>query len=170
MIEEIHRKYLQIKSLKKLKEVKKPSKNYFIHQTLPKNFQLNKFLYKQIGKKYQWIDRLSWTNQKWINYISQKNILTYVVKDKSDIVGFYELISSKEKKEFEISYFGIFEEYFGKRLGGFLLSDAIKRAFSLGAEKVFVHTCSLDHKNALKNYISRGMEIYKSETLKRKCA
>ena len=74
MIEEIHRKYLQIKSLKKLKEVKKPSKNYFIHQTLPKNFQLNKFLYKQIGKKYQWIDRLSWTNQKWINYISQINI------------------------------------------------------------------------------------------------
>ena len=170
MIEEIHRKYLQIKSVKKLIEVKKPSENYFIHQVLPENFQLNKFLYKQIGKKYQWIDRLSWTNQKWINYISQKNILTYVVKDKSDIVGFYELISSKEKKEFEISYFGIFEEYFGKRLGGFLLSDAIKRAFSLGAEKVFVHTCSLDHKNALKNYISRGMEIYKSEILKRKCA
>ena len=73
MIEEIHRKYLQIKSVKKLIEVKKPSENYFIHQVLPENFQLNKFLYKQIGKKYQWIDRLSWTNQKWINYISQKN-------------------------------------------------------------------------------------------------
>ena len=170
MIEEIYRKYLQIKSFKDLKEVKKPSKNYFINQVLPENFQLNKFLYKQIGKKYQWIDRLNWTNQKWINYISQKNILTFVLRDKSDVVGFYELIFNIEKKEFEISYFGIFEEYFGKRLGGFLLSDAIKRAFSMGAEKVFVHTCSLDHKNALKNYISRGMEIYKSETLKRKCA
>ena len=46
MIEEIYRKYLQIKSLKDLKEVKKPSKNYFVYQVLPENFQLNKFLYK----------------------------------------------------------------------------------------------------------------------------
>ena len=165
MIEEIHRKYLQIKSVKKLIEVKKPSENYFIHQVLPENFQLNKFLYKQIGKKYQWIDRLSWTNQKWINYISQKNILTFVLKDKFDVVGFYELTFNIEKNEFEISYFGIFEEYFGKRLGGFLLSDAIKRAFSLGGEKVYVHTCSLDHKNALNNYKSRGMKIFKTEML-----
>ena len=59
MIEEIHRKYLQIKSLRELKEVKKPSENYTIHQVLPENFQLNKFLYKQIGRKYQWIDRLT---------------------------------------------------------------------------------------------------------------
>ena len=131
---------------------------------------MNKFLYKQIGRKYQWIDRLNWTNQKWINYISEKKILTFVLKDKFDIVGFYELILNKEKKEAELTYFGIFEYYFGKRLGGFLLSEAIKKSFYLGAKKVCVHTCSLDHINALKNYISRGMEIYKSEIFKRKCA
>ena len=170
MIEEIHRKYLQIKSIKKLNEVKKPSNNFVVNQVFSENFQLNKFLYKQIGKKYHWIDRLNWSNQEWINFVSKKNILTFVLKNQSEIAGFYELILDEEKKEVEISYFGIFEEYFGKRLGGFLLSEAIKKSFHLGAKKIFVHTCSLDHKNALNNYISRGMEIYKSEILKRKCA
>tara|TARA_Y100001970_G_C13939722_1_gene702520 strand:- start:43 stop:555 length:513 start_codon:yes stop_codon:yes gene_type:complete len=170
MIEEIHRKYLQIKSIKKLNEVKKPSNNFVVNQVFSENFQLNKFLYKQIGKKYHWIDRLNWSNQEWINFVSKKNILTFVLKNQSEIAGFYELILDEEKKEVEISYFGIFEEYFGKRLGGFLLSEAIKKSFHLGAKKIFVHTCSLDHKNALNNYISRGMEIYKSEILKIKCA
>ena len=170
MIEEIHRKYLQIKSLNELNEVKKPSENYFVDKSDPVNFELHKFFYKQIGKNHHWTDRLNWSNQNWINYTSQKNIYTYILKDKSEFVGFYELIIHEKNKEAEISYFGIFKEYFGKRLGGFLLSEAIKQSFNLGAKKVFVHTCSLDHENALKNYISRGMEIYKAETLIRKCA
>jgi hypothetical protein len=35
----------------------------------------------------------------------------------------------------------------------------------VGCIRVWVHTCSLDHKNALLNYLSRGMKIFKSETL-----
>ena len=31
--------------------------------------------------------------------------------------------------------------------------------------KIWLHTCSLDHENALKNYLSRGMKIFKSETI-----
>ena len=68
-------------------------------------------------------------------------------------------------KEIEIAYFGILEEYFGRKLGGYLLSEAINISFSLGFVRVWVHTCSLDHKNALKNYIARGMKVFKSETL-----
>ena len=64
----------------------------------------------------------------------------------------------------------ILEEYFGKKLGGFLLTEAIKKSFSLNAKRVWVHTCSLDHKNALKNYLSRGMTVFKSEILKKEIA
>ena len=72
---------------------------------------------------------------------------------------------TNKAKEAEIAYFGILEEYFGKGLGGYLLSEAIKISFKLGGVRVWVHTCSLDHKNALLNYQSRGMKIFKSETL-----
>ena len=71
----------------------------------------------------------------------------------------------KDKLECEIAYFGILEEYIGKKFGGHLLSEAIKKSFYTGSKRVWVHTCSLDHKHALKNYLSRGMKIFKSEII-----
>ena len=165
MTKKIFRKYLEITSLKDLKEVKKPFKKYNISLVDPKNFQLNKFFYKNIGKKYQWVDRLIWSDLNWINYISDKKVATYILKDKEEMAGFFELIHDQETKVFEIAYFGILEEYFGKKLGGYLLSEAIKYSFFNGAKRLWAHTCSLDHENALKNYLSRGMKIFKSETL-----
>ena len=170
MIEEIFRNYLEIKSLTDLNEIKKPSDNYFLDLVNPKDFQLNKFFYKQIGKKYNWFDRLVWSDKKWINYISNENIFTYVLKYNDKFIGFSELIIDKKKQEVEIAYLGILEEYFGKKLGGFLLTEVIKKCFSFNIKRVWVHTCSLDHKNALRNYLSRGMKIFKTEATKIKSA
>ena len=170
MIEEIFRKYLEIKSINDLNEVQKPPSSYSLNLIETKDFQLNKLLYKQIGKKYRWIDRLTWTDQNWISYVSNKNLITYFLKNNDDLVGYYELILNKEKQESEIAYFGILEEYFGKKLGGFLLTEAIKKSFLLNTKRVWVHTCSLDHENALKNYLSRGMTVFKSEILKKEIA
>ena len=86
-------------------------------------------------------------------------------KFKEDLVGFFELIFHPEKNETEIAYFGILEEYQNKKLGSYLLSEAIKKSFENKVNRVWVHTCSLDHKNALSNYISRGMKIFKTEIL-----
>ena len=63
---------------------------------------------------------------------------------------------------------GILEEYIGKSLGGYLLSEAIKIGFQEKVERVWVHTCSLDHENAISNYKARGMKVFKNEELKRK--
>ena len=165
MTEKIYRSYLEIKSLGELKEVKKPSENYFIELADPKDFQLNKFFYKNIGKNCQWVDRLIWTDLNWIEYVSNKNLFTYILKVENEIAGYFELLFNENNKEVEIAYFGILEEYYGKKFGGYLLGEAIKNSFILGSRRVWVHTCSLDHKNALKNYQARGMRIFKSETL-----
>ena len=92
-------------------------------------------------------------------------VKTYVFKFKDDLVGFFELIIHPEKNETEIAYFGILEEYQNKKLGSHLLSEAIKKSFENKVNRVWVHTCSLDHKNALSNYISRGMKIFKTEII-----
>ena len=165
MTEKIYRNYLEIRSLGELKEVKKPSDDYSVDLVDPKDFQLNKFFYKNIGKNCQWIDRLIWTDLNWIDYISNDQLFTHILKDKSEIAGYFELLINKQSKEAEIAYFGILEEYYGRKLGGYLLSEAIKFSFNLGCVRMWVHTCSLDHKNALLNYQSRGMKIFKSETL-----
>ncbi len=166
MTEEVKRNYLEISSLKDLNEGIKPSEDYSLDLIDPINFQLNKFFYKNIGKKHKWIDRLIWNEQKWIDYVSSKKVKTYVLKNKDDLVGFFELIFHFEKKEVEIAYFGILEEYQNKKLGSFLLSEAIKTSFDQNISRVWLHTCSLDHKNALNNYIARGMKIFKSEIVK----
>ena len=67
----------------------------------------------------------------------------------------------KEKNETEIAYLGLLEEYHNKKLGSYLLSIAIKKSFLEKTKRVWVHTCSLDHKNALNNYLARGMKIFK---------
>ena len=166
MIEEVKRNYLEISSLKDLNEGNKPSEDYSLNLIDPINFQLNKFFYKNIGKKHKWVDRLIWNEQKWIDYVSSEKVKTYVLKNKDDLVGFFELIFHYEKKEVEIAYFGIIEEYQNKKLGSFLLSEAIKKSFDKKVNRVWLHTCSLDHKNALNNYIARGMRIFKSEIVK----
>ncbi len=165
MTEEVKRNYLEIKSLLDLKEGKKPSVDYSLELIDPINFQLNKFFYKNIGKKHKWLDRLSWSEEKWINYVSSEKVKSYVLKHKDDLVGFFELIFHTENNETEIAYFGILEEYQNKNLGSYLLSEAIKKSFVDNSKRVWLHTCSLDHKNALRNYISRGMKIFKSEIM-----
>ena len=163
MTEEVKRNYLEINSLQNLKEGNKPSEDYSLSLIDPINFQLNKFFYKNIGKDHKWVDRLTWPEEKWINYVSNKNVRSYMLKFKDDLVGFFELIIHPEKNETEIAYFGILEEYQNKKLGSYLLSEAIKKCFENKVNRVWVHTCSLDHKNALSNYISRGMKIFKTE-------
>ena len=165
MNKEIDRNYLEIFSLRDLVVSKKPSNEFIVELIDPANFQLNKFFYKNIGKKHRWFDRLVWTDKQWINYTVDKKVKTYVLKKEKDLVGYYELICHLDLNETEIAYLGVLEEYHNKKLGSFLLTSAIKNSFASNPNRVWVHTCSLDHKNALNNYISRGMKIFKKETL-----
>ena len=163
MSKKIERNYLEINSLAELRESNKPSDDYSIKCIQPADFQLNKFFYKRGGKKHHWIDRLEWNDEKWINYVSNKKVKTYVLTAKDELAGYFELIIHRDKNEIEIAYLGLLEEFQNRKLGSFLLSSAIKNSFLENPKRVSVHTCSLDHKNALDNYISRGMKIFKKE-------
>ena len=160
----VQRNFLELKDLKNLKTNSINEKKYVVKKIKP-DFQLNKFFYKQVGKKHRWIDRLSWSDGKWINYISNKNLETYIISESKELAGFFELLYNPELKETEISYFGLLEEYIGKGIGGYALSVAIKKSFEKNIKRVWLHTCTLDHPNALKNYIARGMTVFKKENI-----
>ncbi len=166
MKKKIERNYLEIFSIKDLKNNIEIETQNSITLLNPANFQLNKFFYKNVGKNYNWIDRLSWSDQQWIDYSSSEKVKTYVLKINEDLAGYYELIIHDKKKEVEIAYLGLLENYFNRKLGSYLLCSAIKNSFfNNEIKRAWVHTCSLDHKNALKNYLSRGMKIFKKETI-----
>ena len=166
MKKQVERNFLEICSIKDLNDSNTFPEGYVIEIVEPADFQINKFFYKNIGKKHHWVDRLVWTEKQWIDYVSNKKVKTYILKNENDLAGYFELIFHVEKNEVEIAYLGLLEEYQNKKLGSHLLSEAIKNSFISKPKRVWVHTCSLDHKNALNNYLSRGMKIFKSEIVR----
>ena len=161
----VNRYYLEINSLKNLNQAISPDQNLKLEKVNPPDIELNKFFYKNIGKNHRWVDRLVWNNLKWMSYLENKNIHTYILKLNTELVGYFEVIQDFSTSGSEIAYFGILDDYIGKKFGSYFLSEAIKKCFELNSKKVWVHTCSLDHKHALKNYLNRGMKIFKEETI-----
>ena len=130
-----------------------------------KNYKINKFFYKQIGKDHFWRDRLVWTDKQWLKYSSNPLLETWILEDKNkDLIGYYE-IEKHENREFELINMGVLSEYRSKGFGSLLLNHVLKQSFYNKANKVWVHTCSLDHKYALTNYLSRGFKVFKKEQI-----
>ena len=163
---EINRFYLEIKNIEELKKFNLENNELKVKLIKKIDFNLNKFFYKQIGKNHRWTDRLSWNDNMWVNYVSDKSVNTFVLMYNKNLAGYFERIYNKQSNEFEIAYFGILHEYRNKKFGAYLLSKAIELSFKDGAKRVWVHTCTFDHKNAIKNYLSRGMKIFKEEKIK----
>ena len=141
------------------------SRNFKIEKDKNKNFNLNKFFYKQIGKDHFWRDRLVWTDKEWSKYISNTNFETWIMKKGNELVGYYEREYHKDKNEVELINMGVLREFRGKKLGSNLLTHVLKKANEEKVSRVWVHTCSLDHQNALKNYKSRNFKIFREEQI-----
>ena len=161
----VNRYYLEINSLENLNKVSCPDNSLILEKVSPPDIELNKFFYKNIGKNHRWIDRLTWDNMKWIRYLENESVNTYILKLSQDLIGYFEVIKDDKIKSSELAYFGVLEDYVGKKFGGYMLSEAIKLCFEKNSKRVWVHTCTLDHKHALKNYLNRGMQIFKEEKI-----
>jgi len=154
--------YLEMRSPSLLKSRDEPT-GLVVSECSIKQFEFNKFLYRFIGEKWLWTDKLSWSDQQWRDYVESDNLRTHVAYFDGFIAGYFELL--REKDDVEIIYFGLAEQFIGKGHGAYLLTKAVRAAWNWeGVQRVWVHTCSLDHPGALQNYLSRGMKIYKQET------
>ena len=161
----IDRFYLHLLSAKDL--IKSNCKEINIEILLEKKpiIDLCKFFYKEVGRDFFWRDRLKWSNQDWLDYVNNDFFKLYILKYNNKLAGYYELLYDPKTNSMEIPYFGIFKEFYGKKIGGYLLTDALSTSFKQNITKVWVHTCTLDHPNALKNYLARGMKIFKTEKI-----
>ena len=130
-----------------------------------KDFHLNKFFYKQIGIDHFWRDRLLWSDKEWFNYVSNSNLETHILKKDGDLIGYYEQEYHPNLNEVELINMGVLKEFRGLKLGSTLLNHAIASASRKNPNRMWVHTCSLDHKNALLNYKSKGFQIFKEEEI-----
>ncbi|MFC0338161.1 Ribosomal protein S18 acetylase RimI [Kushneria avicenniae] len=126
-------------------------------------FALNRFLYALVGAPWQWSEKLEGDQSEWQAMVESDAHRTFVAYYRGAIAGYYELYRP-DGRNVEILYFGMVAEFIGRGLGGGLLSHAIDQAWQWsGTERVWLHTCSLDHPAALANYQKRGFRLYDEE-------
>lgn len=124
--------------------------------------EFNRFLYSAVGGEWHWHERLSWSYSRWMEWLDRPEQETWVAYVRGTPAGYVEL-ERQPTGNVEIAYFGLIPHFIGHGLGGQLLTFGIQRAWDMGANRVWVHTCSLDHPSALHNYQARGLRLYKQE-------
>jgi GNAT superfamily N-acetyltransferase len=124
--------------------------------------ELNRFLYASVGADWSWYSRLSWDYRRWLEYLDRPELETWVAYVAGTPAGYFEL-ERQPGNDVELAYFGVMRRFIGKGFGGELLTAAITRAWDTGAARVWVHTCTLDHPQALPNYKARGFQVFRVE-------
>ncbi|OLC37837.1 MAG: hypothetical protein AUI89_08360 [Gemmatimonadetes bacterium 13_1_40CM_3_65_8] len=124
--------------------------------------------YRTVGEAFHWRDRWDWTDQEIAAHLADPAIELFVASRSGEasngLAGWYELRRVADDESVEIAYFGIVAPEFGRGFGKHLLSSAVRDAWALAPQRVWLHTCTLDHPNALPNYIARGFTPYRTET------
>lgn len=155
--------YLEMHSPDELRPKDVADERFRIGEATVKQWQVNRFFYLTVGEAWQWIDKRDWTDQQWQAYAEAERLRTFVAYFDASPAGYYEL-DRHDDGSIEIAYLGLMPAFFGRGLGGALLTSALENAWKMQPPRVWVHTCTLDHPAALANYKERGMKVYREET------
>ncbi len=126
--------------------------------------QLYRQLYAEVGRQWGWLNRLWWTDEELTAHLGRAAVRIRVLHLNGAPAGFYELVSQADGSV-EIGYFGLMSHAIGQGLGRWLLGEAVGEAWSMGATRVWLHTCTLDHPQALPNYLKRGFVVTGTEAV-----
>jgi len=124
--------------------------------------EVNRFFYVAVGSDWGWHERLAWDRARWLTWLDRPELETWIGYLDGTPVGYYEL-EVQPNRQVQLSYFGLLPSFIGRGLGAELLSWAVGRAWELGPERVWLHTCTMDHPRALTNYLGRGFTRYAAE-------
>jgi GNAT superfamily N-acetyltransferase len=159
---EVTRTYLQMTSPGELTPSRAPGGGVRIDkvQVCPASFF--RYLYREVGRLYHWVDRLGWDDEEIRDYLGKPRISLWVMYVEGSPAGYFEL-SGQDDGSTEIAYFGLLREFLGRGLGKHLLTEAVAQAWNTGANRVWLHTCTLDDPAALPNYLKRGFKPFEEE-------
>ena len=156
------RTYLEMTDQGALRRGRLPAVEATIARRDPCAPEFWRHLYATVGAAYRWLDRLPWTDEDIRSYLDDPAVSLWVMSVDGEIAGYYELRREPDASV-EIVYFGLMPGFTGRGLGSFMLADAVDRAWSIGARRVWLHTCSFDHPHAIQNYVDRGFRVFKTE-------
>ena len=119
-----------------------------------------KTLYRSVGKDLLWVDRLMMGEEELRQIIQHSKMDIYVLYVDGKPAGFTEF-DRRKSDDVEIVYFGLTPEFIGRGLGKFLLHWSVQKIWEHNPARLWLHTCELDHKAAIPNYLKAGFKMYK---------
>lgn len=120
-------------------------------------------LFSRIGARWMWFSRAIMPDDALQAIIGDPAIEVYAVADPAGIeVGILEL-DFRDARTCEISFFGLIPELSGAGHGRWLMAQALLRAWRSDIDRVWVHTCTLDHPSALNFYRKQGFTAFRRE-------
>jgi GNAT superfamily N-acetyltransferase len=123
------------------------------HRPAPDRYRT---LFARVGTPWLWFSRLVMDDATLTAIVHDPKIAIFAATDPSGIeVGMLEL-DFRAPGACEIAYFGLVPELAGRGHGRWLMAEALMRAWAKGVERVWVHTCTLDHPSALNFYRAQG--------------
>jgi GNAT superfamily N-acetyltransferase len=117
-------------------------------------------LFRSIGEDLMWFSRLVIPDDALMAIIGHPQVESWALVENGRDIGLLEL-DFRESRECELSFFGLVPEAIGRGAGRFLMNEAIRRAFRRPIRRLYLHTCSLDHPEALAFYLRAGFTPYK---------
>ena len=159
---EVTRTYLEMRDASALLAARCDDRSVRIEQMHDCSPSLYRRLYVEVGRNYHWIDRLPWTDEQIAAHLQHPEITFWLMSYDDANAGYFELRRC-EDGSVEIAYFGLLPKFLGRGLGKHLLTCATEQAWADGANRVWLHTCTLDDPAALPNYLKRGFRPFKTE-------
>ena len=160
---EVVRTYLQMTERGALRQAMKPEPRVRVERMVGCPASFLRYLYVEVGRSYHWVDHLGWTDAEWRARLASPAVSLFLLTVAGAPAGYFELEQHADDSV-EIAYFGLLPEFLGRGLGKYLLGQAAEAAWALGPQRVWLHTCTLDHEAALPNYVARGFRAFKRET------
>ena len=160
---EVVRTYLQLGSIQDLRPVDLPD-GVRLQRLATCSVQTSRQLYQAVGEQWNWHDRDAWPDAMLADRLARPQISVWVLTSVDGATLGYAELEQSDDGSVEICYFGLVPSAIGRGIGSGFLSTIAQQAFALGARRVWLHTCTLDHPAALANYEKRGFVSYRRET------
>ena len=116
-------------------------------------------LFRRIGTDWLWFGRLVMPDEQVRATITHPLVEVHALTWDGRDEGLVEL-DRREAPDIEIAYFGVTPALLGQGAGRWLMHRALEAAWAYAPRRVLVHTCSLDHPQALQFYIRSGFRPY----------
>ena len=119
-------------------------------------------LYRRVGEEWLWFSRLRMSDAELAAIIHAPRVEVYALAHDGRDEGLLEL-DFREPGQCELVFFGVTANLIGSGAGRFLMNRALERAWSQPISRLWVHTCTLDHPNALAFYQRSGFRPFRRQ-------